>query len=172
MRTLRLATVICFIVFTTAVHASAQPSHDGFAHASKTKPPQQDLLLGTWDVVVSFADGSQVKSVLTVLAGRHQGEGSVLHNAEATLLLPNPTTTEQGTWAHTKGRRFVESHFGFAVDAQLTAPAGRIGFGRHEITVDANGETFRGVATFEVRDPTGVVVFSDVVETVGRRQRP
>jgi hypothetical protein len=178
MRTLRLVTVACLIVSAAVVRASAQTSFPASPHipfvdqVAKTPPPQQDALLGTWDVIVTFADGSHVRSALSVLPGRRHGEGSVLHAAEASLLLPNPTTMEQGTWAHIRGRRFVESHFGFAVDGQFTAPAGRIGFRQHEITVDAKGETFRGVATFEVRDPTEVVVFSDVVQTTGTRQRP
>jgi hypothetical protein len=131
---------------------------------------QGNALVGTWNLVLTFSDGSQVKSTLTVIPGRGEGEGSIVHAAEASLLLPNPTTPEQGVWTHVRGRRFIASYQGYAVDAGFQAPAGRIGF-RHVLSVDPNQETLTGQAIFEVVDPSGAVVFSDRVQTTGTRQR-
>jgi hypothetical protein len=131
---------------------------------------QKNALLGTWDLTLTFSDGSQVKSTLTVFPGRADGEGSVIHAAEASLLLPNPTTPEQGAWQHNGGLQFIASYRGYAVDEKLEHPAGKIGF-RHAITLDADQQGFSGRAKFEVLDPTGAVVFSDTAQTRGVRQR-
>jgi hypothetical protein len=154
--------------------AIAQPKltdRPGFFDDDDDDRHARHSLLGTWDLVVSFSDGSQVKSVLSVLPGRDGREGSVIHAAEASLLLPNPTTPEQGTWAQVHRGKYIATYYGFAVDSTFSAPAGRIGF-RHAIEVARDGETFRGVATFEVLDSTGAVVFSDSVTTAGKRQHP
>jgi hypothetical protein len=179
MKLHRLFAAVCLVVSAawapasqTLVAASTSPEERSIVEHEGSRGSWKDALVGTWDLVITFSDQSQVKSVLTVIPGRTEGEGSVLHAAEASLLLPNPTTTEQGAWAHLGHRLFVESHFGFAVDGSFTVPAGRIGFRQHQITVHPSGETFRGTATFEVRDPAGVVVFSDQIQSVGRRQRP
>ncbi len=132
---------------------------------------QQNALAGTWDLTLTFSDGSSVKSTLTVMSGRRDGEGSIIHAAEATLLLPNPTTTEQGAWEHVGGLRFVASYQGYAVDEKFEKPAGKIGF-RHSIRLSGDQESFRGRAVFEVRDPEGNVVFSDNIQTKGTRQHP
>ncbi|MBS1813215.1 MAG: hypothetical protein JST84_33935 [Acidobacteria bacterium] len=132
---------------------------------------QQNALVGTWDLILTFGDGSKVKSTLTVIPGRREGEGSILHAAEASLLKPSPTTPEQGTWEHWGGLRFVASYVGYAVDEKFEAPAGRIGF-KHTIRVSGDQESFVGRAVFEVRDPEGSVVFTDNITTEGKRQHP
>jgi hypothetical protein len=130
---------------------------------------QKNALAGTWDLTLTFSDGSQVKSTLNVALGRRPGEGSVIHSAEASLLLPNPTTSEQGAWEHVSGRRFVASYKGFAVDEKFEKPAGKIGF-RHSIRLHSSGESFTGEAVFEVLDLEGDVVFTDNIKTEGKRQ--
>jgi hypothetical protein len=104
------------------------------------------------------------------MPGRVDGEGSVLHAAEASLLLPNPTTPEQGAWQHNSGLQFVASYFGYAVDEKFEKPFGKIGF-RHLIDVNADQQSFTGRAVLEVIDGTGTVVFSDNLRTSGVRQR-
>jgi hypothetical protein len=131
---------------------------------------QKKALLGTWNLTLTFSDGSQAKSTLSVFPGRTDSEGSVLHSAEATLLLPNPTTSEQGAWQYTGGLQFIASYRGYAVDEKFEQPFGTIGF-RHAITVSDNQDTFTGRATFEVIDSHGQVLFSDNVQTRGVRQR-
>jgi hypothetical protein len=131
---------------------------------------QKRALLGTWNLSLTFSDGSQAKSTLSVFPGRTDSEGSVLHSAEASLLLPNPTTSEQGVWQHTGGLQFIASYRGYAVDEKFEQPFGTIGF-RHAITVSDNQDTFTGRATFEVIDAHGQVLFSDNVQTRGVRQR-
>lgn len=129
---------------------------------------QMNALAGCWDLTLMFSDGSSVKSTLTVFAGRRDGEGAVIHAAEASLLLPNPTTPEQGAWEHLGGLRFIASYSGYAVDEKFEKPAGKIGF-RHSIRLSADQESFTGRAVFEVRDPEGNVVFSDEIQTKGVR---
>lgn len=131
---------------------------------------QKRALLGTWDLTLTFSDGSSVKSTLNVFPGRNDGDGSVLHAAEASLLLPNPTTPEQGVWQHAGGLQFIASYRGYAVDATFEHPAGTIGF-RHAITINPDQESFTGRAKFEVKDDKGEVVFSDNITTKGTRQR-
>ncbi len=132
---------------------------------------QMNALAGTWDLTLTFSDGSEVKSTLNVALGRRPGEGSVIHAAEASLLLPNPTTPEQGAWEYVSGRRFVASYKGFAVDEKFEKPAGKIGF-RHSIRLHSSGESFTGEAVFEVLDLEGNVVFTDKIKTEGKRQHP
>ncbi|NOT64226.1 MAG: hypothetical protein HOP19_28760 [Acidobacteria bacterium] len=131
---------------------------------------QKNALLGTWDLTITFSDGSKAASTLTVMPGRADGEGSVLHAAEASLLLPNPTTMEQGAWRHNSGLQFVASYRGYAVNEKFDMPFGKIGF-RHVITLNTDQVSFTGEAKFEVVDNTGTVVFSDNVKTTGVRQR-
>ncbi|MBI1760325.1 MAG: hypothetical protein HYR56_02720 [Acidobacteria bacterium] len=131
---------------------------------------QKRALLGTWSLTLTFSDGSSVKSTLNVFPGRDDNEGSVLHAAEASLLLPNPTTPEQGVWQHAGGLQFIASYRGYAVDATFEHPAGTVGF-RHAITVNSDQESFTGRAVFEVKDDKGAVVFSDNITTKGTRQR-
>lgn len=134
-----------------------------------TRSQLKNALAGTWDLTLTFSDGSSVTSTLSVLPGRRDGEGSVIHAAEASLLLPNPTTPEQGVWEHLGGLRFVASYKGFAVDEKFEKPAGKIGF-RHSIRLHPDQESFVGRAVFEVFDPEGNVVFSDTIITEGKRQ--
>jgi hypothetical protein len=160
----------------TAENADAQSLHrdESEAHQNRlgdARSQQQNALAGSWDLTLTFSDGSTVKSRLTVSAGRRDGEGAVIHAAEASLLLPNPTTPEQGAWEHVGGLRFIASYSGFAVDEKFEKPAGKIGF-RHAIRLSADQETFTGRAVFEVRDPEGNVVFSDNIQTQGKRQHP
>ncbi len=131
---------------------------------------QKNALIGAWDLTLTFSDGSQVKSTLNIFPGRVDGEGSALHAAEATLLLPSPTTPEQGAWQHNGGLQFIASYRGYAVDEKFEHPFGKIGF-RHAITLDADQQAFTGRAVFEVIDASGEVVFSDNVQTRGVRQR-
>lgn len=131
---------------------------------------QKRALLGTWDLTLTFSDGSSVKSTLNVFPGRTDNDGSVLHAAEATLLLPNPTTPEQGVWQHAGGLQFIASYKGYSVDATFEHPAGTVGF-RHAITINPDQESFTGRAKFEVKDDKGEVVFSDNLTTKGTRQR-
>ena len=125
---------------------------------------QKNAFLGIWDLTLTFSDGSQVKSTLNVFSGRAEGEGSVIHAAEASLLLPNPTTPEQGAWEHVGGLRFIASYQGYAVDEKFEKPAGKIAF-RHAIRLSGDQETFTGRAVFEVLDTEGKVVFTDYLET-------
>lgn len=132
---------------------------------------QKNALVGCWDLTLTFSDGSSVTSMLTVFPGRADGEGTVIHAAEATLLLPNPTTPEQGAWQHNGGLQFIASYKGFAVDDKFQAPFGTVGF-RQVITMNPGQESFTGVAKFEVTEgATKTVVFSDTVQIVGKRQR-
>jgi len=140
--------------------AAQEPSNNGGASSR---------LEGTWDLVLTFTDGSQVKSVLNVAAGRSPNEGSVIHSAEPSLAPPNPTLPEQGAWRRTKGREFVASYYGFSY-TETFQPFGRVGF-RHVITLGKNGKTFTGQALFEVLDASGTVLFSDTVQSTGVRQR-
>ncbi|MFN7946579.1 MAG: hypothetical protein U0Z53_14610 [Blastocatellia bacterium] len=129
----------------------------------------KDALIGAWDLTLTFSDGSQVKSTLSVFPGRTNGEGTIIHAAEASLLLPNPTTPEQGAWRHNGGLQFIASYRGYAVDEKFEKPFGTIGF-RHAITLNADQESFTGHAVFEVIDAEGNVLFSDTVQTRGVRQ--
>lgn len=130
----------------------------------------KDSLIGAWDLTLTFSDGSQVKSTLSVFPGRTNGEGTIIHAAEASLLLPNPTTPEQGAWRHNGGLQFIASYRGYAVDEKFEKPFGTIGF-RHAITLNADQESLTGHAVLEVIDAEGNVVFSDTVQTRGVRQR-
>ena len=134
------------------------------------KVPKKSALIGTWDVTLTFGDGSQVRSTLQVLPGAAEGEGSILHASEFSFTLPNPTLPEQGTWQHVSGTQFIASYSGYAYTEQF-APFGKIGF-RHSINVGGDQESFTGRAVFEVIDGTGQVLFSDNVQTRGVRQHP
>ncbi|MGH9801146.1 MAG: hypothetical protein ACRD82_12345 [Blastocatellia bacterium] len=132
---------------------------------------QKNALLGCWELTLTFSDGSHVTSTLSVFPGRADGEGTIIHAAEASLLLPNPTTPEQGAWQHNGGLQFIASYSGYAVDDKFQAPFGKIGF-RQIITMNSDMESFSGKAKFEVVEgATGMVVFSDTVQVVGKRQR-
>ncbi len=132
---------------------------------------QKNALVGCWDLELTFSDGSKAKSTLSVFPGRGDGEGTVLHSAEASLLLPNPTTPEQGAWSHNGGLQFIASYKGFAVDDKFQVPFGTIGF-RQAITMNSNLESFTGQAKFEVIEgATGMAVFTDTVKITGKRQR-
>ena len=131
--------------------------------------PKKQALIGTWDVVITFADGTGVKSTLQIFPGPAEGEGSVIHASEFSFTPPNPTLPEQGSWRYAGGTQFIASYFGYSYNEDLS-PFGKIGF-RHSITIGADPDSFNGVATFEVIDGTGQVVFSDTVHTHGVRQR-
>ncbi|MFN0108616.1 MAG: hypothetical protein ACKVZH_07145 [Blastocatellia bacterium] len=132
---------------------------------------QKNALVGCWDLELTFTDGSKAKSMLSVFPGRGDGEGTVIHAAEASLLLPNPTTPEQGAWRHNGGLQFIASYKGFAVDDKFQVPFGTVGF-RHAISLNSDMESLTGKAKFEVTEgATGMVVFSDTVQIVGKRQR-
>jgi hypothetical protein len=131
--------------------------------------PKKQALVGTWDVIITFADGTGVKSTLQVFPGPAEGEGSVIHASEFSFTPPNPTLPEQGSWRYAGGTQFIASYFGYSYNEDLS-PFGKIGF-RHSITIGADPDTFNGVAVFSVIDGTGQVVFSDTVHTHGVRQR-
>lgn len=132
---------------------------------------QKNALLGCWELTLTFSDGSHATSMLSVFPGRGDGEGTVIHAAEASLLLPNPTTPEQGVWQNNGGLQFIASYKGFAVDDKFQVPFGTVGF-RQAITMNSDMESFTGKAKFEVTEAaTGTVVFSDTVQVVGKRQR-
>lgn len=135
------------------------------AEGASTTP--RNRLEGTWDVVLTFGDGSQVKSVLTVIPGATPQAGSVIHSAELSFAPPNPTLPEQGSWRRTGHRTFALSYYGFSYDLDFT-PFGRIGF-RHAVTLDKNGDTFTGEAVFEVFEGDAII-FSDIVQSQGVRQ--
>ena len=125
-------------------------------------------LLGTWNVTLTFGDGSQVKSTLQVFPGRSETDGSVIHASEFSFTPPNPTLPEQGVWEYTGGTQFITSYRGYSYTEDLQ-PFGLIGF-RHAITMGADQESFTGRAVFEVIDSSGQVLFSDNLQTRGVRQ--
>lgn len=158
----------------TSDASEAKPNNDVQAELipdrlRDARTQQKNALAGTWDLTLTFSDGSSVHSTLNVALGRQDGEGSVIHAAEASLLLPNPTTPEQGVWEHRGGLRFIASYKGFAVDEKFEKPAGQIGF-RHSIRLHPDQESFVGQAVFEVLDLEGNVVFTDTIKTEGKRQ--
>ena len=125
-------------------------------------------LVGTWNVTLTFGDGTQVKSTLQVFPGRSNTEGSVIHASEFLFAPPNPTLPEQGVWEYHGGREFIASYRGYSFTEQLE-PFGFIGF-RHAITVAWDQQSFIGQAVFEVIDGSGQVLFSDNCQTRGVRQ--
>jgi|GEM_PF-2915597 len=129
---------------------------------------QKKAFLGTWNLTLTFSDGSQVKSTLNVMPGRTDSEGTVIHSAELSLSLPNPTLPEQGVWQHNGGQQFIASYRGYTYTEKLE-PFGTIGF-RHALTLSEDQEAFTGQAVFEFMDATGQVLFSDHVQTRGVRQ--
>ena len=132
--------------------------------------PKKQALIGTWDVVLTFGDGTPVKSTLQIFPGPAEGEGSVIHASEFSFTPPNPTLPEQGSWQYTGGTQFIASYYGYSYAEDLS-PFGKIGF-RHLITVGSNPDVFTGRAVFEVIDGSGQVLFSDTAQTRGVRQRP
>jgi len=131
--------------------------------------PKKNALIGTWDVVLTAGDGSNVRSTLQIFSGPADGEGSAIHASEFSLAPPSPTLPEQGSWRYVKDQQFVASYFGYSFDEQLQ-PFGKIGF-KHSITVADDQDHFTGEALFQVLDPDGNVVFSDTFRTRGVRQR-
>lgn len=132
--------------------------------------PKKNALIGTWSLILTASDNSEVRSTLQILPGGKDGEGSAIHASEFSLAPPSPTLPEQGSWEFVGGTQFIASYYGYSFDEQL-APFGRIGF-RHAITMSANQESFTGHAVFEVIDLTGQVLFSDTFQTRGVRQHP
>ncbi len=132
--------------------------------------PKKQALVGTWDVILTAGDGTQVRSTLQVFPGPADGEGSVIHASEFSLAPPSPTLPEQGSWQYTGGTQFVASYYGYSFNEDLS-PFGKIGF-RHLVTIGANTDVFTGRAVFEVIDLNGQVLFSDTFQTRGVRQRP
>jgi hypothetical protein len=128
----------------------------------------KNALAGTWDLVLTFGDGSQARSTLQIILGAADGEGSALHASEFSLAPPNPTLPEQGSWRNVRKNKFIASYYGYSFD-ELLQPFGKIGF-RHAITLSPDQETFTGEAVFEVLDLTGQVLFSDTITTSGTRQ--
>lgn len=129
----------------------------------------KNVLAGTWDLIITFSDGSNVRSTLQIMPGAGDGEGSALHASEFSLAPPSPTLPEQGSWRYLRGDQFVASYFGYSFDEKLQ-PFGRIGF-RHIITINFNPNYFTGRAVFEVIDLEGHVLFSDNVKTFGVRHK-
>ena len=146
--------------------AASSVASDGVA-ATATGDKKKGLV-GTWNVTLTFGDGTQVKSTLQVFPGRSNTEGSVIHASEFSFAPPNPTLPEQGVWEYLGGREFIASYRGYSYTEQLE-PFGFIGF-RHAITVAWDQESFTGQAVFEVIDGSGQVLFSDNCQTRGVRQ--
>ena len=149
---------------STEATTSTEPQRrNPIAESDKKK-----ALLGTWNVILTFGDGTEVKSTLQVFPGATDDDGSVIHASEFSLTPPNPTLPEQGVWEYVKGRRFIASYKGYSFTDQL-APFGTIGF-HHSILVSPNQETFTGEAVFEVIDSSSHVLFSDNLRSRGVRQ--
>ena len=139
------------------------------ARAGDGPKQSQYRLEGTWDLLLTLGDGTQFRSVLTVIPGITPDGGSILHSTDVSLSPPHPTLPEQGVWRREGRRRFLASYRGFAFDENLQ-PVGRIGF-RQTITLDKNAQSFTGQAVFEEIDRDGKVVFSDpAVQAYGVRQ--
>jgi hypothetical protein len=145
--------------------ASTMATHSNVSIAGADK---KKALLGTWNVTLTFGDGSEVQSTLQVFPGRSEVDGSVIHASEFSLVPPNPTLPEQGVWEFVGGQRFITSYRGYSFTEDLQ-PFGTIGF-RHAITISSDQETFTGRAVFEVIDANGQVLFSDNLQTRGIRQ--
>ncbi len=158
-------------VNTAATKPSAESAKaaDDEGMQSSRNYPLKNALVGTWDMVITFSDGVEVKSTLQILPGADLGEGSAIHASELSLAPPSPTLPEQGSWRYYQGEQFITSYAGYSFDEQLQ-PFGKVGF-RHLITLGFNQEYFTGRAVFEVVDLTGKVLFSDKVHTVGKRHR-
>lgn len=137
-------------------------------HVSINALDKKKGLLGTWNITLTFPDGSQAKTTLQVFPGRSDTDGSVIHASEFSLAPPSPTLPEQGVWEYVGGQQFISSYRGYSFTEQLE-PFGFIGF-RHAITVSADQESFTGRAVFEVIDSTGQVLFSDTCTSRGVRQ--
>jgi hypothetical protein len=131
---------------------------------------QKNSLAGTWNLVLTFSDGTKVNSTLNVALGRGDGDGSIIHSAEGSFTLPNPTLPEQGSWHHRGGTQFIASYRGYAYTDKFEF-FGTIGF-RQIFNVGENQETLTGRGVFEVIDAKGEVLFSDNIQIQGTRQRP
>jgi hypothetical protein len=149
----------------------AKPFTDEGARAQPLGPTyeKKNALAGTWDVVLTFGDGSEVKSTLQIMPGAGEGEGSAIHASMFSLAPPSPTLPEQGSWRYVRGDQFIASYYGYSFDEQLQ-PFGKIGF-RHSITLGNDQSTFTGQAVFEVIDLDGNILFTDNCTTKGVRQR-
>jgi len=150
---------------TTKPVAEAEDKNDTISRGY----PAKNALAGTWDLTLTFSDGSNVESTLQIMAGPADGEGSALHASIFSFAPPNPTLPEQGAWRYVRGSHFVASYYGYSYDEQFQ-PFGKIGF-RHKIILGANQNEFMGEAVFEVIDLEGHVLFTDNVTTKGVRQR-
>lgn len=189
----RLATVITLVAATLTISAAAYGQNRASdlkrrifdqARAATPQPatpnaevllpsahalPPKNALAGTWNVVLTFSDGSEVHSTLQLMTGAADGVGAAIHASEFSFAPPNPTLPEQGSWRHVQGSQFAASYYGYSYDGDFQ-PFGKIGF-RHLITLSRDQTRFNGQAVFEVLDLMGNVLFSDNVETVGVRQQ-
>ena len=127
-------------------------------------------LLGTWDLIITFSDGSVNKTTLTIIPGRSDTEGTVIHSADASFVPPFSTLPQQGVWQYLGGGKFVVSDLGFSFDETLQ-PDGRVGF-RQLIKVSDDQESFTGTGQFVILDTTGQMFYSDSVQSTGTRQHP
>ena len=166
-KTISLTLLLLGLVATPYLLQSQSGGKEGSESASGAGS-SKNAFLGTWDLKVTFSDGSQASSTLSAMPGRSASEGTVIHSAELSLALPNPTLPEQGVWEYRGGGEFIASYRGFASNEKFE-PFGKIGF-RHRLTVSRDQETFAGSAVFEVIDAAGQIVFSDHVQTRGVRQ--
>lgn len=154
------------------VAAPVKAEHD--AEESLVPPSRfnvpRNSLAGTWDLVLTFSDGTEVPSTLQIMSGATEGDGAALHASPFSFTPPNPTLPEQGSWRYLRRNEFVASYYGYSYDEQLQ-PFGKIGF-RHAITMARDLDHFTGEAVFEVIDLDGNVLFSDNITSAGVRQRP
>ena len=127
-------------------------------------------LLGTWDLIITFSDGSVNKTSHTIIPGRSDTEGTVIHSADASFVPPFSTLPQQGVWQYLGGGKFVVSDLGFSFDETLQ-PDGRVGF-RQLIKVSDDQESFTGTGQFVILDTTGQMFYSDSVQSTGTRQHP
>ena len=109
-----------------AAMLAAGVAGSAMAEATSNNGVGSNRLEGTWDLVLTFSDGSQVKSVLNVAAGRSANEGSIVHSAELSLVPPNPTLPEQGAGAGPDAVRSSHS-YGFSTRRHSSPSAGSAG---------------------------------------------
>lgn len=102
-------------------------------------------ILGSWDVTITFPDGSTTKSIFTFAPGTTTDTGTVIDIAGGDLSgeTPRPLcSARQGVFALTGEREFATTEKGFCYDASF-ALAGTIKM-RNKITLGTRGAAFVG----------------------------
>jgi len=126
---------------------------------------------GTWLVTVSTAGG--VPPPFPALITYSAGGGMVVTDSS---FPPTRGNVYQGTWARKSDREFVFTFLGFqytrGVPGRGSPPSGvHSGFVRvlETVTLDSSGDSYRGVAVFQLLDLNGNVVFSEPNTTTASR---